>query len=48
LLEAIAATANMETAGRQGRFQYINSHVAMKTGYEAAERLIAKSGISEY
>lgn len=42
LLKAIDATSNMETAGRQGRFQYINTHVAMKMGYEAADRLVAK------
>ncbi|MBI5031818.1 MAG: FAD-dependent oxidoreductase [Chloroflexi bacterium] len=43
LLQAIADMVNMETAGRQGRFQYINTHIAMKMGYEAADRLIAKS-----
>jgi len=42
LLQAIGALANMETAGRQGRFAYINTHIAMKMGYEAAERLRAK------
>jgi protoporphyrinogen oxidase len=42
LLAAIGATANMETAGRQGRFQYINTHIAIKMGYEAADRLMAK------
>jgi protoporphyrinogen oxidase len=42
LLEAVERTANMETAGRQGRFSYINTHVAMKMGYEAADRLVAK------
>jgi len=42
LLDAIEKTANMETAGRQGRFSYINTHVAMKMGYEAADRLVAK------
>ena len=34
--------ANGETAGRQGRFAYINTHIAMKMGYEAADRLIGK------
>jgi protoporphyrinogen oxidase len=42
LLQAVADTANAETAGRQGRFQYINTHIAMKMGYEAADRLITK------
>lgn len=42
LLHAIADTENAETAGRQGRFQYINTHVAMKMGYEAADRLMSK------
>jgi protoporphyrinogen oxidase len=42
VLDAIDQTANMETAGRQGRFAYINTHIAMKMGYEAADRLTAK------
>jgi protoporphyrinogen oxidase len=42
LLEAVERTENLETAGRQGRFAYINTHVAMKMGYEAADRLLAK------
>jgi protoporphyrinogen oxidase len=42
LLQAVADLANLETAGRQGRFQYINTHVAMKMGHEAADRLISK------
>jgi len=42
LLDAVERMANLETAGRQGRFSYINTHVAMKMGYEAADRLIAK------
>lgn len=42
LLEAFAQMSNAETAGRQGRFQYINTHIAMKMGYQAAERLIGK------
>jgi protoporphyrinogen oxidase len=47
LLEWFAASSNLETAGRQGRFQYVNTHVAMKMGYEAAERLLAKLGARE-
>jgi protoporphyrinogen oxidase len=42
LLDALDDTANLETAGRQGRFAYINTHIAMKMGYEAADRLVAK------
>lgn len=42
LLRAMENMENMETAGRQGRFQYINTHVAMKMGHEAADRLIGK------
>ena len=42
VIDAVEATANMETAGRQGRFAYINTHIAMKMGYEAADRLVAK------
>ncbi len=42
LLNAVEGMANMETAGRQGRFQYINTHIAMKMGYEAADRLAEK------
>jgi len=44
LLKAIAEMPNAETAGRQGRFAYINTHIAMKMGYEAADRLVAKLG----
>lgn len=42
LLAAFSNLSNAETAGRQGRFQYVNTHVAMKMGYEAADRLLAK------
>ncbi|MBI5650580.1 MAG: FAD-dependent oxidoreductase [Chloroflexi bacterium] len=42
LLQTIAQMTNLETAGRQGRFQYVNTHIAMKMGYQAADRLIAK------
>jgi protoporphyrinogen oxidase len=34
--------ANGETAGRQGRFAYVNTHIAMKMGYEATDRLMTK------
>lgn len=42
LLAAFEQLLNAETAGRQGRFQYINTHIAMKMGYQAADRLIDK------
>lgn len=44
LLAAFGKISNLETAGRQGRFQYVNTHVAMKMGYEAADRLLARLG----
>ncbi|MBI3551239.1 MAG: FAD-dependent oxidoreductase [Elusimicrobia bacterium] len=43
LLGVFSEFSNFETAGRQGRFQYVNTHVAMKMGYEAADRLLAKT-----
>jgi protoporphyrinogen oxidase len=42
LLDAFAALDNAETAGRQGRFQYVNTHIAMRMGMDAADRLDAK------
>lgn len=42
LLDTFERLLNAETAGRQGRFQYINTHIAMKMGYQAADRLIGK------
>lgn len=47
LLKIIETMTNIETAGRQGRFQYINTHIAMKMGYEAADKLIQKMNSSE-
>lgn len=44
LLDAVEALSNAETAGRQGRFQYVNTHIAMKMGFDAADRLNAKLG----
>ncbi len=41
---ALEGLANAATAGRQGRFAYVNTHVAMKMGREAADRLHAKLG----
>jgi protoporphyrinogen oxidase len=43
VLDAFDQSANIETAGRQGRFAYINTHIALKMGYEAADRLVTKS-----
>jgi protoporphyrinogen oxidase len=42
LLDTFGKFPNLETAGRQGRFQYVNTHVAMKMGKEAADRLLAR------
>lgn len=42
LLDAVEGLDNAATAGRQGRFAYVNTHVAMKMGRQAAERLHAK------
>ena len=42
LIDAFESLGNAVTAGRQGRFAYINTHVAMKMGREAADRLHAK------
>lgn len=42
VLGGFCGLSNAESAGRQGRFQYVNTHVAMKMGYEAADRLLAK------
>lgn len=39
-LEALEALPNLASAGRQGRFQYVNAHVAFKMGQEAAERVL--------
>lgn len=42
LLNFFMNMCNAETAGRQGRFQYVNTHIAIKMGYEAADRLVKK------
>jgi len=44
LLGAFEALGNAETAGRQGRFQYVNTHIAMRMGASAAEALASKLG----
>ena len=43
IMEELARWPNLHTIGRQGRFAYINTHVAMKMGLEAA-RAIAAAG----
>ena len=40
LLDWVDSIKNLQTIGRQGRFQYINSHVAMKMGYNAADAIL--------
>lgn len=40
LIKSIESMNNFATAGRQGRFQYINTHIAMKMGYQAADRIL--------
>ncbi len=42
LLNTFSRLENAETAGRQGRFQYVNTHVAMRMGAEAADALALK------
>ncbi len=39
-LKAMEDLPNLASAGRQGRFQYVNAHVAFKMGHEAAERVL--------
>ena len=36
----ISTLNNFKTIGRQGQFQYINGHVAIKMGFEAAKELL--------
>ncbi len=45
LLKYIGSVKNLETAGRQGRFQYVNGHIAIQMGFDAAQNLI--SGFSK-
>jgi protoporphyrinogen oxidase len=40
-LAAVKSVGNFESIGRQGRFAYVNTHIAMKMGYEAAARAAA-------
>ncbi|MBI4599365.1 FAD-dependent oxidoreductase [Candidatus Uhrbacteria bacterium] len=41
LLDWVGDLSNLQTIGRQGRFQYVNSHVAMKMAYQAADNIIS-------
>jgi protoporphyrinogen oxidase len=38
-LEGLKAYENLHSIGRQGRFAYINTHIAMKMGYDAARKI---------
>jgi protoporphyrinogen oxidase len=40
LLEYIKNFKNFKTTGRQGLFQYINGHIAIKMGFDAAQNII--------
>lgn len=40
ILDYINSIENLETAGRQGLFKYINGHIAIKMGFEAADNII--------
>ena len=40
LLGFIEGLNNFRTAGRQGLFQYVNGHISIKMGFDAAENLI--------
>lgn len=40
ILDWTDGIGNLQTIGRQGRFQYVNSHIAMKMGYLAADKII--------
>jgi len=42
IFKSLSHIQNLTIAGRQGEFQYINAHIAMKMGYEAADLLDIK------
>jgi protoporphyrinogen oxidase len=44
--EALQAIPNFHTIGRQGKFAYVNTHVAMKMGYEAAKKIMDQESLS--
>ena len=39
VLAAVAGYAHLHTIGRQGRFAYVNTHIALKMGYEVARKI---------
>ena len=39
VLCAVADYENLHTIGRQGKFAYINTHIAFKMGYEVARKI---------
>ena len=39
ILDFIDGIKNLETAGRQGLFKYVNGHIAIKMGFDAAKKL---------
>lgn len=41
-LKEISKFSNLHSTGRQGRFAYINTHIAMKMGYECARTIDSK------
>ena len=41
VLDHLDSVTNLRSTGRQGRFGYVNIHVAMKMGQEAADSLEA-------
>lgn len=43
-LDGLAQIPNLSTIGRQGRFAYVNTHVALKMGYELARELTPRLG----
>lgn len=45
VLSHLEGLANLYSIGRQGRFAYINTHVAMKMGFETAAQIDRASGI---
>lgn len=40
ILDYLSTIPNLKTIGRNGRFQYINSHIAIRHGYDAAHQII--------
>lgn len=38
-LDGLKTITNLHTVGRQGRFAYVNTHIAMKMGYEVARKI---------